>query len=175
MVILVFEFRSRACFSENLLAGSCWNTLFHILFLEYMNWISFWWTWTRRLSHTSVCFSCMDLAFILRPGLVWVKASWNMNNGDVGSSALTDWTCKSMPTELPYLLIWMQIYKPSKENHAAMVYVTYQKIPHNFTVEHWQTPGVTREKNSNNPIIQNHLKEEKKDTNSERKWEKRQK
>lgn len=73
------------------------------------------------------CFSCMDLAFRPRPGLVWTKASWNMNNGDVGSLVLIDLTCKSMPTEPPDLLIWMQIHKPTKENHAAMVYVTHQK------------------------------------------------
>lgn len=127
MTILVFEFRSRACFWRKssgcprlkCLVPHCVSRV-HELNFFLMN------LHQKFVSHFR-CFSCMDSVFGPRPGLVWVKASCNMNNGDVESSALTVLTCKSMPIELHYLLTRMQIYKPSKENHAAMVYVTHQK------------------------------------------------
>lgn len=128
MTVSVFEFRPRAWFCRKSPVCPLLKCLVPHCVSRVHELISFGWTCTRTLSYSrSGCFSCMDSAFRPRPGLVWVKASWNMNNGNVGSSALIDLTWKSMPVELHYLLMWIQIYKPSKENHAATIYVTHKK------------------------------------------------
>lgn len=124
---LTFEFRCKEIwkrFEENLSVVPSWNAFIHIVerSQEYVNSISFRWTCTRRFSYTSATPAASGHSVHgARPGPVWVKAPWNMNNGDVGSLEVIDMPCKSIPIELQYLLIWIHIYMPPKENQVTMV------------------------------------------------------
>lgn len=154
-------------FEANLPVVPSWSALVHIVewCQEYMNPVSFRWTCTRTLPYTSgtPTVNGHSVHGAIR-GLVWVKAPWNVDNGDIGFSALIDLACKSTPIELHYLLIWTQIYKPSKEKQTATLYIIYQK---RLQTLNWSTDGLQNLTEKKHLATQNHKKEE-----CHKQWEK---
>lgn len=129
-----FSSESERAFEANLLVMPIWNALVHFTewSQECMNSIS-------DEPKPEVCLTPQVLQLLT--GIHFMgrdqiqcefKMLEKMSSKDAGFSALPHLSCKSTPIELHYLLIQIQIYKPSKRKTKLPWCVVYIQKSHRF-------------------------------------------